>query len=115
VPDSDLRVLPDPFRVQVQFLNATAHVTVSGELDLLSAPELERALERIAAGGAERVVLDLRALAFLDSTGMALIIRFRRRAATDGSVFQVVRGPRGVHRVFTITGVEDQFVFVDSP
>jgi anti-sigma B factor antagonist len=115
VADPDPSLWPDPFRVEVRFIGSTARVTLTGELDLLTAPELERALERIAIGGAERVVLDLRALAFLDSTGLALILRFSGRASEDGSVFELVRGRRGVQRVFAISGVEDQFVFLDSP
>jgi anti-sigma B factor antagonist len=115
VTDPDSSQLPEPFGVQVQFVERSARVTVTGELDLLTAPELERALERVVAGGAERVVLDLRALAFLDSTGIAVIIRFRHRAETAGAAVAIVRGRSGVHRVFIISGVEEQFVFLESP
>lgn len=108
------RPLPEPFRVEVRFIGTTARVSVSGELDLLSAPQLERVLQRVAAS-TEGVELDLRALSFLDSTGLAVILRCRSPADGDGRALSIVRGPGAVQRVFTIAGVEDQFVFRDSP
>lgn len=84
-------------------------IAVRGELDLAMAPRLVERFEEALRGGPERVVLDLRAVAFTDSTGLAALIRCRRRAvrADVELVLDVGDGPvadlldlTGLHRVF---------------
>ena len=55
-------------------------ISVSGELDLASSPTLEEELERVAESGAEVVVVDLRGLEFMDSTGLSVLVRAHQRA-----------------------------------
>ena len=78
-------------------------VELAGELDLasvaLAEAELTRA-EREAAG----VVLDLRALEFIDSTGLRLVVRAAGRLHERGGRLVVARAPRAVHRVFELAG-----------
>jgi anti-sigma B factor antagonist len=89
-------------------------VRLSGELDLATAPEAEAALRRAAARKRE-VVLDLRGLAFMDSTGLRLTLMMDALARQDGFDFVIVRGTELIHRIFQMSGVEEHLTLVDEP
>jgi anti-sigma B factor antagonist len=92
-------------------------LALTGELDMGSASTLEEALERAEAeaepGGP--LVVDLRHLAFIDSSGLRVLLRAHLRAATSGRRLTLVRGPIEVHRVFTIALPDGRLSFVDAP
>jgi anti-anti-sigma factor len=90
-------------------------IGVSGELDLASSPALEQELERGAAATAEVVIVDLRNLEFMDSTGLSVLVRAHQRATENGQRFGVVRGPQQVQRLLSLTGVADRLTLADSP
>jgi anti-sigma B factor antagonist len=75
---------PESFFCESGRDGATAWVRPVGELDLDTAPELEGVLESVRAEGHPRVVLDLRGLTFMDSTGLRLVIRWDTRAREEG-------------------------------
>lgn len=89
-------------------------VELAGELDLasvaLAEAELTRA-EREAAG----VVLDLRALEFIDSTGLRLVVRAAGRLHERGGRLVVARAPRAVHRVFELAGIDSHLEMIEHP
>jgi anti-sigma B factor antagonist len=97
--------------------NGTVAVVVpKGELDLSGAAVLEAELDRLAEDpelGA--VVLDLRGLEFMDSSGLRLVVLADMRAREAGRRFSLVRGGDTVHRVFEITRMSDRLEFVDPP
>ena len=62
----------------------------------------------------DTVVLDLRRLDFMDSTGLRLVILADSRAKEAGQELVVVRGRPDVQRVFAITRMEDRLAFVDD-
>jgi len=79
-------------------------IRVRGELDIESAPDLERVLLRSRPAG-ERVVLDLGELKFMDSTGLRVLLR-ARVAADDGRWDIKLRNvPPTIRRLFDMTGV----------
>lgn len=80
-----------------------AWVKVVGELDLVTAPELERTL-RECQRLAHLTVLDLRELAFMDCAGVHTIVNASVRARKDGRRLVLVRGRPDVYRMFTLTG-----------
>jgi anti-sigma B factor antagonist len=90
-------------------------IGVSGELDLASSPALETELESAAASAAALVVVDLRGLEFMDSTGLSVLVRAHQRATEHGQRFGVVRGPQQVQRLLSLTGVAERLTLVDSP
>jgi anti-anti-sigma factor len=95
---------------------ALAVVTLRGELDLLATPDLEPELDRLAGEpGVEVVALDLRALDFLDSSGLRLVIVCARRLAECDRRLVLVRGAQSVQRVFEITRMTERLEFVDAP
>ena len=94
------------FDVQVRKIADSTVVTPSGELDLSGARALSPVLADVAADGASRVVLDLRDLTFLDSSGIGTIVKFQRHFAVEGVGFGVVKGDEHVQRAFALSHVE---------
>lgn len=89
-----------------------AWMRVTGELDLVTAPILARALSQ-AEENARRVVLDLRELTFLDSSGAHVIFDADYRATAAGRRLVLVRGPANVNRVLDLARPSDSLVIVD--
>ncbi len=86
-------------------------IALGGELDLASAPELERELLDAEAGNPARVVIDLSDLGFMDSTGLQALLRTRERASAGSYELALRRGPHQVQRVFELTKTADAFTF----
>ena len=63
-------------------------VTIFGELDIASAPQLRSALERAVDADGE-VELDMRACSFIDSTGIAVVVRAARSLSEDGRTLRI--------------------------
>ena len=103
------------FRVEVRNADATAVISVSGELDLASSPALEEELERVAQSDAQLVVVDLRGLEFMDSTGLSVLVRAHQRAEENGRRLGLVNGSQQVQRLLTLTGVADRLTLTDVP
>jgi anti-sigma B factor antagonist len=83
-------------------------IAVRGELDMNTAPDLERKLDEALAGSDASIVLDLSECEFIDSTGIALIVRAWRRLDGGGGEARLVLCcvNHQVRRLLTITGVE---------
>ncbi|MGH2866109.1 MAG: STAS domain-containing protein [Solirubrobacteraceae bacterium] len=103
------------FRVEVRNQGQAAIVAVSGELDLASSPSLEAELERVSGTESKMLVLDLRRLEFMDSTGLSIIVKAHQRLAEDGRVLCLVRGPQQVQRLLDLTGVAERIQLADTP
>jgi anti-anti-sigma factor len=98
--------------VEVEERGPDRVVTLAGELDIASAPALEEALAAGANGG--RVVLDLRGLEFMDSTGLRSILIAAKTADERDISFALVQGPPAVHRVFEITQTAERLNWVEA-
>jgi anti-sigma B factor antagonist len=83
-----------------------AVLTISGEHDLSTAPELRRRLDSLLEEGAGTVV-DLSPATFIDSSILGVILEGRRRAAEREIGFEVVQshGSEAVDRVLEVTGL----------
>jgi anti-sigma B factor antagonist len=90
-------------------------VVLRGELDLFSRPHLERELKRIETSDPERMIVDLSGLDFMDGAGMHALLGAQRRAQAVGREMSLRRGPRDVHRLFVLAGVEPLFSFEPAP
>lgn len=93
------------------------HVIVAprGDLDMATVGAVERELRRLRDTGFDRIVLDLRGLTFMDSTGLRLVIRWDTAAREDGFRFAIVPGADVVQRVFSLTGMDDHLTLADPP
>lgn len=103
------------FRVNVRMEGRAAIVAVTGELDLASSPKLEQRLDEVWASDAELLVIDLRELEFMDSTGLSIIVGAQQRLGDSGRKLSVVKGPPQVQRLLDLTGVSERLQLVDTP
>lgn len=103
------------FRVETHTTGRVTTLTLSGELDLMSSPALEAALERANSSDAEATVVDLRTLEFMDSTGLHVLVKGHQSAQESGRAFAVTRGSEQVERLLTLTGIAEVLTIVDSP
>lgn len=103
------------FDVQIRTVNRAVVLSVAGELDLESSPALEQALSDLGGHDPELVILDLRQLDFIDSTGLHVIVKARQRAEQAGRRFALVRGGEQVQRMLGITRVDERMTLIDSP
>lgn len=102
---------PAPFEATADKLDGVQVVTVRGELDLSTAPDLEPALEGAIESGDDAILIDLSECEFIDSTGIALIVRTWQRldgtAEGNGNGRVVICSANDqVRRVLEITGLE---------
>jgi anti-anti-sigma factor len=91
-----------------------ATVRVVGALDLATVPVLDDQLAELRGTGFRRLVLDLRGLDFIDSTGLRCILRYDAEARQDGFSIALIQGPPAVQRVFVLTGTTDYLPFIDA-
>jgi anti-sigma B factor antagonist len=92
-----------------------ASLALRGELDISSAPVLEEALGRVEAAGPPLLVIDLRGLEFMDSTGLRTLVSADQRARDAGRRLAIVRGPEAVDRIFNVTRLDERLELVDDP
>jgi anti-anti-sigma factor len=101
---------PRPFAVEVQRRNDVAIVQPHGELDLATAETLRAALDGIERPG--RLVLDLRGLSFIDSTGLRLLVALHKRAERDGFQLTLVAPAAPADRAIQLSGLDQALPFV---
>jgi anti-anti-sigma factor len=104
------------FRIETRREVDAIVLALSGELDVASAPQLEQELAAATSDDdAHLIVLDLRQLEFMDSTGLRAVLTAYDVAREDGRRFGLVRGPQQVERLLSLTRVADRLVIVDDP
>jgi len=88
----------------------TAVLVVSGELDTLTAPELDEALRALVGAPERLLVVDLSGVSFLASSGLAVLIQAAHRAEDRDRALHLVVTARAVRRPLEITGSDQLFV-----
>jgi anti-anti-sigma factor len=106
----------EPFAIETDERADRVVLTPRGELDMASAPELEQAIMPRLHDGAW-IVLDLRTLDFIDSSGLRVVVGAHRAAEEHDGRFTCVRGAPGstVHRIVEIAGIDGVIEMVDDP
>ena len=87
---------------------------VEGEIDMATAPKLRERLLAAVNDGAHRVVVDLSEVAFVDSTGLGVLIGALKRVRLHDGDLRIVCTQRGVRKVFDITGLDQVFGLYDA-
>ncbi len=97
----------DDFVVEVSHPEGSALVRVKGEVDCYTAPVLEQHLLAVIDGGARRIVVHLGEMSFMDSQGLATLVRAQvRLRPLDGQL--VLRAPRpSVCKILEISGLTE--------
>jgi anti-sigma B factor antagonist len=94
----------------------SAVLTVHGEIDSLTAPQLEPALVTLLDGPERRLVIDLSEVTFLASSGLAALIRTAQLVEERGERLRLVVANRAVRRPLQVTGSDQLFdLFDDLP
>ena len=89
---------------------------LAGELDAYHAPRLRGLLESLLEARAVTVIVDLRQVTYIDSTGLGVLVATRKRADTQGGGLRLIVTSGGaVERTLTITGLLSVFpIFSDE-
>jgi anti-sigma B factor antagonist len=102
---------PKRFEVRVQPRREAVSVRPTGELDLLGSRTLTAALDEIVEAGFEDIVIDLRAVTFIDCAGVRVLLAQHAAAVRDGRRQSLVHARDCIRRVFALTDTLDLLPF----
>jgi anti-sigma B factor antagonist len=102
---------PGDFSIQEHAEGDHHTVVLAGELDLASAPALEAATARLCANGTSEIVVDLRGLSFIDSTGLRTILSCISLCEEHLCNFWLIPGQRAIQRLFELAGLLERLPF----
>ena len=91
-----------------------AILTVSGEIDIATAPGLRERLHGLLADDKHQLVVDLDDVGFLDSTALGVLVGVLKRARSEGGEVRIVCTQPRVRKVFEITRLDSAFDLFDS-
>ena len=94
--------------------SASAWSSVSGEVDLYTAPRFKEDLVALIETGVEHVIVDLSQVTFIDSTALGVIISGVKRMAEREGRLAIVAGSRPVVRILDITGLDKVLTVFDT-
>ncbi len=103
--------MDEAFGISEHAVNEVVVVTVTGEIDVATAPALRERLYAIIERGGSRVVVDLLAVTFIDSTALGVLIGALKRCREHGTSMHLVVAEARILKVFEITGLTDLFTF----
>jgi anti-sigma B factor antagonist len=102
------------FRIEERVDQGWPVITVVGEIDVATAPQLRESLHRLIAQGQATVVLDLLGVTFLDSTALGVLVGALKRCRESGGELHVVVTDARIRKIFEITGLHKVFPIVDA-
>ena len=105
---------PVSFRVVVRTERDVVRVCPFGEVDMGTVGQVREQLKHVTASGVRRVVLDLRGVTFLDSTGLHLVLEADAASRAQRWEFELIGGPADVQRVFDLTGARARLPFLTA-
>ena len=101
------------FSVIHQDTEAGQHrLELRGELDLMHADVLDQAVSDVRPG--DTLILDLRPLVFMDSTGIRHLMTLHTRAHAEGWTLQLIPGNETIQRVFVLCGLDRHLPFISA-
>src|SRR3954462_6685618 len=106
----------EPLVISVEERESSVIARLGGDFDLAAKERFHAAasaLMKKASGGT--LVIDLRELTFIDSTGFALLLQLNAESRRDGFALSIVKGVPAIHRAFEITGLHSLLPFVAEP
>jgi anti-sigma B factor antagonist len=103
------------FSLNVHPQRRRARFELSGELDVLTTRQVRDRVAEFLGAGYGTIVIDLRGLTFIDSTGMRLLVGLHQHARRDGWRLSLIEGSRNIRRVFEIAGTSQVLPFTAAP
>jgi anti-anti-sigma factor len=104
---------PDNFDIAIHRQRSALVVAPRGEIDLATVGVLRDGVEREFQSG-DDLVVDLREVGFIDTSGLRFVLELVEKASQDGFSLSLVKGPSAVQRVFEVSGLEPRLPFVDG-
>jgi anti-anti-sigma factor len=98
------------FAVRTDVRNGVARLALAGELDMYAAPILQDHIDQFASDGVAAVLLDLRELTFMDSTGLHVLLRGTDQASRNGHRLAIVGVGDATRRLLEITQTEGALI-----
>ena len=103
---------PELLRCEVEPERDAVRIRPVGSLDMATVAVLRAEIDELREAGFRHLILDLRRLDFMDSTGLRLMLAVHAEAGRDGCSIALVPGPRAVQQVFELTGTHTVLPFV---
>jgi anti-sigma B factor antagonist len=98
------------FSIKTEQLSDGVYViSLTGEVDLYTAPEFKEQLVEIIGNGASTVVVDLTETTFIDSTTLGVLVGGVKRLRPEGGQLVLVCSDRNITKIFEITGLDKVF------
>jgi anti-anti-sigma factor len=95
--------------------DSSATLDLAGELDISTAEQLKQAVSRLLdEDGARELIVDLRRLVFIDSSGLAAMLFTSKQCERYACRLSVIPGSPTVHSVFELTGLHELLPFDDA-
>jgi anti-sigma B factor antagonist len=101
------------FDCHVQAAGDTTTVTLTGELDGAAAERLTSLTSRMSAF--TRVVVDVRAVSFVDSMGLRVLVDWHHRLSGDGGELELAEPSAALQRLLTLTSLDEMFTIRQQP
>ncbi|HUC04277.1 MAG TPA: STAS domain-containing protein [Acidimicrobiales bacterium] len=102
------------FQIHEAEVDGTPVISVQGEIDVATAPQLRECIHGVIANGSRTVVLDLLGVTFLDSTALGVLVGGLKRCRELGGEFHVVVSDARIRKIFEITGLDKVFPMAES-
>lgn len=98
------------FQIADQEIDAeTQVIELGGEIDLYTAPEFKERMVELIEDGKKRIVVDLSAATFIDSTTLGVLVGGVKRLRPAGGTLALVCTDQNITKIFEITGLDRVF------
>lgn len=114
--DSGAQTQPGNLQIAIErFASSplTVKLALTGELDMREGPQFHQAITQAESSSPERIVVDMRGLSFIDSTGLRLMLEAHERAKATGHDLVLIPGSTKVQRPFEVTKLSTILPFAD--
>lgn len=93
----------------LESIGAYSLIGLSGEVDVYSAPKLRETIKDLVDEGSYNIIVDLEKVAFLDSTGLGVLVGGLKRVKHHDGELGIICGQEKILRIFRITGLTKVF------
>ncbi len=103
------------FDIKTEQLGDDAYViSLAGEVDLYTAPELKQQLLEVIGQGAKDVIVDFSDTSFIDSTTLGVLVGAVKRLRANDGQLTLVCSDRNITKIFEITGLDRVFTIHET-
>ena len=101
-------------RVDVHDRPSHTLIVATGEIDIGTADQVGNAVSAALSAGHGQVLLDVAAVTFIDSSGLAVLVKAHRQAQTQGASFAVVHPTPQTRKLIQVLGLDQLLLIYDS-